>query len=106
MQKALPPMKLKLTLMDGNKKSHERLLGPLNDLDKGAGPSTRKHDTTHRVTAEISTMRIQFTSIVARGNINFGLINEANYLNVVGGLQILQTRKGSSRNETGTMTRL
>jgi hypothetical protein len=27
-------------------------------------------------------------------------------LNVVGGLQILQTRKGSSRNETGTMTRL
>ena len=51
-------------------------------------------------------MRIHFTSIVARGHVDRGLINETNDLNVVGGFQPLETSDGVSGNETGSVTSL
>jgi len=63
--------------------AHE--VGPLNDLNVRTSPSVGEDDTTHRVATEISTVGVQFTSVVAIGYIDLGLVNETNDLDVVGG---------------------
>lgn len=75
-------------------------VSPFDDLNELTGPDVRKDDTTHRVTTEISTVRVHFTSVVVSGHVNLGLVNEANDLDVVRGFQVLNTGDGFSRNKT------
>lgn len=79
---------------------------PFNCLNRRSSPCGREHDTTHRITTEVGTMRVHFTTIVTGLHIYLGLVNEPDDLNVVRGLQVLQTSNGFSRNETCAVARL
>lgn len=57
-------------------------------------------------TYEISAMRVKLSTEVIRGQVDLGLVNESNNLEVRLGLDELETSDGTSRNETGTTSRL
>jgi hypothetical protein len=84
--------------------AHE--VGPFNCLNWGSSPCGREHDTTHRITTEVGTMGVHFTTIVTNCHIYLALVNEPDDLNVVRGLQVLQTGNGFSRNEACAVARL
>ena len=88
------------------KQLHCNALSPFNDLNISTSPSVREHNTTQRVTTKISTVRIQFTSVISSGNVDVDLIYKTNDLNVVRGLEILKTSDRTSRNKTCAVTRL
>jgi len=84
--------------------AHE--VGPLHDLNVLTGPNVRKDHTTHRVTAEISTVGVHFTSVIVGSHIDLGLVKKTNDLDVIGSFQILDTGNGFGRNKTCTMPSL
>jgi hypothetical protein len=82
---------------------------PFNDLLEVVGVTAESigiEETTERVTTEISTMRVEFTSCVRILQVNLGLINEADNLNVVGSPHELNALEGASREDTGAVTGL
>jgi len=83
-------------------------VGPLDHLNVSTTATERvgEHDTSHRVTTEISTVGVHLTTVVIRRHVEFGLVDEAHGLDVVRGLQELDTSQGASGNETGTVARL
>lgn len=76
---------------------------PFNNLRELTGlESIRKNDTTHWVTAQISTMGVHFSAKVIRSKVDQLLVDETDNLNVVWGLHELDTGEGTSRDEAGT----
>jgi hypothetical protein len=66
--------------------------------------SVRVEETTHWVTTEISTVGIHLTSPVIALQVDLGLINETNDLDVVGGAHELNTLKSIVRDEPSAVT--
>lgn len=58
------------------------------------------------IATEVGTVRVKLSSIVIRGEVNEGLVDETDNLDVVGGLHELNTLKGASGDETTTVTGL
>lgn len=79
---------------------------PFNGLDWGAGKIIREHDASHGVSAEISTVGVHLTSPVVLEDVDLGLVDETDDLNIVGGLHELDTGQGTRGDQTGTMARL
>lgn len=61
---------------------------------------------TEGVATEVGTVRVKLSSVVIRGEVNEGLVDETNNLDIVGGLHELNTLKGTSGDETATVTGL
>jgi len=61
---------------------------------------------TERIATEVGTMRVKLSSEVIRGEVNEGLVDETDNLDVVGGLHELNTLKSARGDETTTVTRL
>jgi len=79
---------------------------PFDSLDWRAGEVIREHDASHWVTTEIGTVGVHLTSKVVLEHVDLGLVDEANDLDVVGGLHELDARQGTRGDQTGTMARL
>ena len=84
---------------------------PLNDLSVGvvvtiAVERVRVEQTTHGVSSEISTVRVEFTPIVFGLDVDQALVNESDDLDVVRGLRVLNTLKGTRGDNAGTMAGL
>lgn len=79
---------------------------PLNNLNGGTSERVRVHDTSHGVTTAISTMRVHLSSPVISENVDLGLVNEANDLDIVGRLCELESSQRASGEETSAMARL
>jgi len=62
--------------------------------------------TTERVSTKIGTVGVKLSSVIVRLQVDLGLINKSNNLNVIGGLHELDTLEGSRREHTGTITGL
>jgi len=63
-------------------------------------------ETAHRVSAEISTVRIHLSSVVCRVDVHLCLVYEADDLDVVRCLHKLDTLQRALRDETCAMSRL
>jgi len=82
---------------------------PLDDLLVGAvvtGPSGGVEETAERVTTEIGTVGIELSSKVIRLEVDEGLVDKTNDLDVVWGPHELNTLKGTSGDETRAMAGL
>lgn len=106
------------------------VLGPVDDLlvsvvvSVASWEGIRVHETTQWVatllkvwsaslacdvtttTYQVSTVRVQFTSIVVRGQVDLCLVDEPGNLDVVGGLDQLDTLEGTVWNEAGAVAGL
>ena len=69
-------------------------------------PSGGIEKATEGVTAEVGTVGIELSSKVVGSEVDEGLIDETNDLDVVGGPHELDTLKSSGRDETGSMAGL
>jgi len=76
---------------------------PFNGLDNVAVERVGEDETTQGVTALIGTMGVHLTSRVIRGDVDKGLLNETNNLDVIRGLHKLNTSQGTLGDDTGAM---
>ena len=83
---------------------------PLDDLlvsvVVATRPSSGVDETAEGVTTEIRTVGIKFSSVVISGEVDEGLVNETNDLDVVWGRHKLNTLEGIGRDEASAMTGL
>jgi hypothetical protein len=79
---------------------------PLDDLSGVAVESIGEEETTHRVTTEISTVGVHLSSPVTLENVDLGLVDEADSLDVGLGLDPLNTGQGVGGNETRAVSGL
>jgi hypothetical protein len=79
---------------------------PFDGLDEVTSEGLGEEEGTEGVTTLISTVRVEFTSRVIRGNVDELLLDETGDLDVVGGLHELETSDGTLGDDTGTITRL
>lgn len=84
--------------------THE--VGPFDNLFPPIRKSGRKKETTHWVATQISTVRVQFTSIITGLKINHGLVNESNSRNVSGRSDPLYALEGTLGNQASPTARL
>jgi len=63
-------------------------------------------DTTKGVSLFVSTVGVELTALVASGKANLSLIKESNDLNVIFGIEELDTSDSTGRDDTGAMARL
>jgi len=64
------------------------------------------HQTSERIPTKVSTMRVEFSSIVLSVHVNLSLVDKTSDLNVLRCDEILNTLKGTIGNETSAVTRL
>jgi len=57
-------------------------------------------------TNQVSTVGVEFSSVVISGNVDQGLINETSPLDIFAGHEHLDTSESTSRDETGAIARL
>jgi len=79
---------------------------PLDNMLKLAAKGIREQDSSERVTAVVSTVWVEFSSIVILLDINLGLIEETDKLDVVRSPHPLETGEGPLWNNASTVTRL
>ena len=90
-----------------NASPHEVM--PFDDLlivGVAAGPSGGVDETTKRVTTEVSAVGVELSSIVVSGEVDEGLVDETNDLDVVRSLHKLNTLKSAGGDETSAVTGL
>lgn len=76
---------------------------PFNGLLELTGEGVREEEGTEGVTTLIGTVGVEFTSRVVSSEINVLLGDVASDLDVVGGLDELDTSQGTSGDDTGTI---
>ena len=69
-------------------------------------PSIRVNETTKGIPSEISTVRVHLTSIVVGLEVDEGLVDEADDLDVVGGSHKLNTSESATGDEASAMAGL
>jgi len=85
---------------------------PFDDLLEGvvvavvAGEAVRVDQASKRVTTQVGTMGIQFTTRVTVFDVNESLLDEADDLHIIGRPHELDTGEGALGYEPGTATRL
>jgi hypothetical protein len=82
---------------------------PLDDLLKIAlagGPGVGEQETAEGVTTEVGAMGVELPSIVIGRDVNEGLVDETDDLDVVWGLHELNTLEGTSGDFTSAVTGL
>jgi hypothetical protein len=79
---------------------------PFDGLLEVASPGVGEEEGTKGVSSLIGTVGVEFSSRVVRGNVNETLVDETSDLDVVGGLQELDTGQSTSGDDTSTIAGL
>lgn len=87
-------------------KDRANVLVPLDNLLVLTAKCVRVEETTHGVATQVGTMGVHFTSPVLSLNVDEPLVDKADDLDVVGGLDELHTLEGAVRDQTGTVAGL
>jgi hypothetical protein len=67
-------------------------------------PSIRVNETTKGISSEVGTVRVHLTSIVVGLEVDEGLVDEADDLDVVGGSHKLNTSESATGDEASAVT--
>jgi len=79
---------------------------PLDDLGGAASEGIGEDDTTHRVATEVGTVGVHLSSPVTLQNVDLGLVDEADSLNVGRSPDPLDTGESAFRDQASAVARL
>jgi hypothetical protein len=77
---------------------------PFDDLSRGAGPDVGEDEATDGVSTEVGTVGVHLSSPVTLEDVDLGLVDVADGLDVVGCADPLDTGQGALWDETGAVS--